>query len=174
MAAHRTPRSIKAATTMLERFAAIEHDIAVEQARRNQVIADANAAADAATADLVKEREKIRDALAPWWPTVSAELTGGKRKSIELGGCVLGTVAGRDSLAVDGNEAVIANTLSKRKWAQELIRLSISLDKAAILKSIGGAYKAQLAALGLSRKEGGETFFVRRAEQQGTQPEVRP
>ncbi|MDE8654786.1 host-nuclease inhibitor Gam family protein [Novosphingobium album (ex Liu et al. 2023)] len=164
----RTPRSVKAATELLERYAAIEGDIALIENVRNAAIAEANKSADAGAEPLIAERDLIREKLAPWWKDAAASLTAGNRKSIELGGCMIGTRAGRDSLAINGDEDAIAEKLSKRDWAKPLVRVVTRLDKKAIMKSIDGVYRKQLAALGLSRKAGGEQFFVERAEQGGT------
>jgi phage host-nuclease inhibitor protein Gam len=164
----RTPRTVEAATALLEQFSQLEAEIAAIEANRAACIADVNTRCDTAGNELLARREALLQALEPWWAKKAAELTQGKRKSIELGGCIIGTKAGRASLAIDGDGDEIAQKLAKRKWADGLVRTKVSLDKAAILKVINGAYKRQLSALGLSRKEGEETFFVERAEQAGT------
>lgn len=164
----RQPRTVAAATELLEQYARIEADIAAIEANRAACIADVNTRCDTAANELLARKEALLKALEPWWSRKAAALTQGKRKSIELGGCIIGSKAGRASLAIDGNADEIAETLSKRKWAVGLIRTKVSLDKAAILKVIDGAYKRQLKALGLSRKPGEEVFFVERAEQDGT------
>ncbi|BBC72909.1 conserved hypothetical protein [Altererythrobacter sp. B11] len=168
MAAVRAPRSVGAATKLCERFAVLEAAIADIEAERNKAIADANAVADSQAQGLIEEREQIREKMAPWWAANAAGLTEGKRKSIELGGCNLGTRSGRASLAVAGDEAAIAQKLAKRAWAAGLTRIKHSLDRAAILKVIAGEHRRQLAGLGLSRKDGEELFFLERAEQAGT------
>ena len=171
---HRTPRSMEAARKMLERYAALEDQIAWTEGLRNSAIAAANAASDREAEPLIAERDEIRTKLEPWWSENATEVTGGKRKSAELGGCLIGTVAGRDSLDVAGDEAQVVTALGKRDWAKPLLRVKTSLDRSAILKSIDGVYKKQLAALGLKRKCGEVTFFIKRAEQGGTQAEIKP
>lgn len=164
----RAPRTVAAATALLEQFAEVEGDIGAIEANRSKCIADVNNRCDTAANPLLQKRAELLAVLEPWWEKNAADLTKGKRKSIELGGCMIGTVAGRDSLAVAGNERAIAKSMLRRPWAKALVRNVPSLDKVAILKAIDGAYKRHLAKLGLTRKEGDETFYVVRAEQEGT------
>lgn len=165
MAGHRTPRSTNAAMAMLERYAELEDAIAGGENIRNARIAEANKVIDESLAPMIQEREEIRAKLEPWWATAAADLTKGKRKSAELGGCIVGTVAGRESLDVDGDEDEIVQALQKRSWAAPLLRVTTKLDRKAILASIDGVYKKQLATLGLARRKGSETFYIKRAEQ---------
>jgi phage host-nuclease inhibitor protein Gam len=167
MTSHRKPRTIAAATTLLERFADLQGDIELIEAERNEAIAEANAEADKVAAPLLAERDRIYELLAGWWPGVAEQLTDGKRKSIELGGCLIGSRQGRDSLAIAGEESVIVTALQREDWAEQLLKVKVTLDKVAILKSIDGVYAKPLAKLGLSRKQGEETVFVERAEQKG-------
>lgn len=167
MTSHRKPRSLKEATRLAERFAELQADIDLVEAERGEEIAAANAEADRVSAPLLTERDRLYELLAQWWPGVAAELTEGKRKSIELGGCMIGSRKGRDSLAIAGEEAVVVEALQREDWAEPLLKVKVSLDKVAVLKSIDGVYAEPLAALGLSRKAGEETVFVERAEQRG-------
>ncbi|MFA7505281.1 MAG: host-nuclease inhibitor Gam family protein [Burkholderiaceae bacterium] len=168
MSAHRIPRTTEQATAMLERFAVLADEIGAVEADRNAAIADANAIADKALEPLLAEQGVLLTKLEPWWAKASAELTKGKRKSIELGGCMIGSRLGRDTLGTaDELEPVIA-WLQKREWAAPLLRVTTTIDRAAVLKSIDGCYKRQLANMGFSRIAGAETFYVVRAEQQGT------
>lgn len=162
------PRSTDQARELAERFARIDLQIQLIEATRNEAIGAANARADAEGAPLMAERDVIVAKLRPWWTKNGVKLTEGERKSIELGGCEIGSRAGRDSLAIDGDEKAIVKTLEKHDWARPLLKVKTTLDKVAILKSIDGVYKTQLKRLGLSRKEGEETFFVKRTEQGGT------
>jgi phage host-nuclease inhibitor protein Gam len=168
MAAPRTPRTVKAATALLERFAELDGQIAGLEADRTAAIAATNASVDALAEPLLAERDQIRDKLAPWWKEAAAELTQGKRKSIELGGCLIGSRSGRDSLAVDGDEKAIVAALQKQDWAGPLLAVVTKLDRKAVLASLEGVYAKPLAKLGLSRKAGEESFYVERTAQAGT------
>lgn len=164
----RQPRTIAAATELCERYAELDGQIAAIEEQRQADIAAVNADADRAANDLIAQRDAIAEKLEPWWPGAAAELTQNKRKSIELGGCVIGTVDGRATLAIAGKEDEIAARLAKLRWAKNLVRIKPALEKAVILKATEGKRAVELAELGLSRKPGVTTFFVKRAEQSGT------
>lgn len=168
MSGIRAPKSVKQATVLLERFAQLEGRIAAAEVARNSELSAVNARADAVTEPLLAERDAIRAKLEPWWASAAQELTAGKRKSIELGGCMIGSRAGRESLAIAGKEDDVVKALEKRSWAKPLLRVTTKLDRKAVLMSLTGMYRKQLAALGLSRDTGAEAFFVERVEQQGT------
>ena len=160
--------SIKAATAAAERFAVLESQIDGIEAERNTTIADANAVADKAAEPLLTERDAIREKLAAWWPTAADALTLGKRKSIELGGCTIGTRAQRVSLAVAGDAKAIALKLAKRPWAKPLVRVKYEIDRPAVLKAIDGPHKRKLVKLGFGKDEPADAFVLERAEQSGT------
>ncbi len=164
----RTPKTEQAATLLLQRFAQLLASIDLHENARNDAIAAANAEADTSLAPLIKECDEIRSKLEPWWKQAAAALTGGKRKSVQLGGCMIGTRTGRASLAIDGDEEAIVAKLEKRTWAAGLLRITTKLDKTAILKAVPGEHGKKLKALGLTKSDGAETFYVERAEQDGT------
>lgn len=164
----RVPRSNSAAIVMLERFAAIEDQVAGIEAKRNRVIAGANKAADVLLEPLVAEREQIRAKLQPWWAKAGAALTKGARKTVELGGCIVGTKAGRSSLHVDRNEDDVISDLKLISWGKRLLRQRWSLDRGAVTKALDGKRAEDLGKLGLSIDEGEEQFVLKRAEQAGT------
>lgn len=168
MNAVRTPKTTKAAAALLKRYAELDQLIANIEAIRNELIASANSTADAAADPLILERAVILEKIEPWWTAAAAELTQGKRKSIELGGCMIGSRAGRESLGIAGKEDDVVKALSTRAWAKPLLKVKTTLDRRAVLMSLTGVYKKQLASLGLSRVEAGETFYVERLEQGGT------
>lgn len=167
MTSHRTPRTLPAAQAMLERYAELADWIVKISARRDAAIADANAAADGQSRDLIAEREQILAKLEPWWKAAGPALTKGKRKSIELGGCKIGAVKARDTLAVDGDEEQVIAELGKLRWAEPFLRLKISIDRTATLKAVDGPRGEALAGLGITCQPGEDVFFVKRAEQEG-------
>lgn len=168
MAAVRKPRSVKEATALLERFAELDGQMAEIEAQRRTELAEVNAEADGLIAPFLPERDAIVAKLQAWWRDSGHELTQGKRKSIALGGCEIGSRMSPATLGVAGDELATAKTLFKQKWSRELVRVTIGLDRAAILKSIDGAHAKDLAALGLSSVPGTETVFVKRVAQAGT------
>ena len=163
----RRPRSVAAATRLAEELALLEGQLAEIEANRAACIADVNARCDTAACDLIERRGRIAEVLEPWWAEAADELTEGKRKSIELGGCMIGTRAGKSSLAVpDDAKAAIGELLGTR-WGTALVRVTRSLDKRAILKALDGRNGEKLAALGFATEPGAETFFVERVSQEG-------
>jgi phage host-nuclease inhibitor protein Gam len=164
----RTPRSTTAATELLERYAVLDGQIAAIEANRRESIAAVNARADTAANDLMAQRDAIASKVQPWWQANAAELTEGKRKSIELGGCIIGSRSGRASLTLAGAEQDVVDVLSGLRWAKPLLRVKVSLDRAATMRSLDGKHAVTLAELGIARKEGDETFFIERVQQGGT------
>ena len=95
---HNQPRTTEAATAMLERHAAIEDQVATINATRDAAIAAANKTADADLLPLLSEITLIQEKLAPWWTKAKDKILSGKRKSIELGGCEIGSRKAKDKL----------------------------------------------------------------------------
>ena len=96
------------------------------------------------------ERKDLAKQLKPWFEGNFDELTGGKRKSIDLGGCTIGyrtsppkvTFAyGKDQDAVDA--------LAGTGWDDELLRVKVTLDKPVTLKQLQGDLDDELVPLEL-------------------------
>lgn len=168
MAAVRTPKTVGAATKLLERFAVIEGEIAAIDEQRKAELADVNAEADRLIAPFLPERDALFAKLQTWWVEAGLGLTLGKRKSIALGGCEIGSRSSPATLGIAGDEKVATAGLAKMRWARELVRVTTSVDRAAVLKSIDGAHAEQLRELGFSKIAGTDTVFVRRVRQDGT------
>ncbi|HMO74559.1 MAG TPA: host-nuclease inhibitor Gam family protein [Sphingopyxis sp.] len=168
MAAARAPRSLKSATVLLERFADVDGRITVIEAARRAELVEVNARFDAQAAALVAERDDLSAKLKAWWLCKGHELTLGKRKSLAIGGCEIGSRLSPATLQVAGDADKIALALQKKSWAGELVRTTVSIERAAVLKSIDGAHAKELAKLGFSRIDGVEMAFVKRVAQAGT------
>lgn len=172
MAAIRQPRSVEAATALAERFVELEGQIETIEAGRQDSIAQVNARADTAANALIAERDKIRDKLQPWWSKAGADLLAtfskGRRKTIELGGAIIGTRAGASSLAIAGPAKDVVKQLAKSAWGRKLTRISIALDRSAIMRELKGKRADELKVMGLSIDDGEEQFVLKRAEQTGT------
>ncbi|RSV15184.1 hypothetical protein CA235_09620 [Sphingomonas sp. ABOLF] len=162
------PRTIPKATELLDRFATLSSQLETVEAHRNAELAKINAAADALAAPIVKELDEIRGAIAPWWATAEAELTKGKRKSAELGGCMLGTRTSRTTLAIAGNPEAVLAKLQAARWAKPYVRTTHAIDKTAALKALDGPHRSKLTELGFSKQEGTPVFFLERVAQAGT------
>ncbi|MDX3908888.1 MAG: host-nuclease inhibitor Gam family protein [Sphingobium sp.] len=179
--AQRAPQTLQAATVLLNRFAELDAAFAVIEEERTAGLATINATADAAVVPIVAELKDIQKQLEPWWAASVDALTGGKRKSIELGGCLIGNRTNPPKVMFEhgkDKEAVIA--LLKAKLP-ELLRITTTLDKPAILKKLDAEAEALAATpgdaetkpvrvlhdLGFGAKQT-EDFFVERVAQGGT------
>lgn len=163
----RTPRTLEQAIALAERYAALQAQLAVAEETRAKAIADSNAVADAIVSPIVEELAALAAPLETWWARAAAKLTGGKRKSIELGGCMIGTRSSKPKFGFTGTDAAALAALKPHRWARALIRVVASVDKPATVKALAGKHGQQLAALGFSA-EASETFFIERVAQEGT------
>ena len=164
-----TPKSLPAATRLLERFAELDGRLALVEERRSAEIGRANASADADAAPLIKELGDIAAALEGWWPSAAPAIAGGK-KSVELGGCVLGSRLSRPRLThgfESDDKAVEA--LRETRWFKQTTRVRYSLDRTAAgkLLTLGGKAGADLAGLGFAIEQA-DSFFIERAKQAAT------
>lgn len=165
----RVTAPVEQATPLLERYAQLGHQVALAEAARAQGLAAANAAADGIVGPLLDEQAAIREQLEPWWAR-NADALRGKRKSIELGGCMIGTKAARARLEYgSGDDKAALAALQEHRWAKPYIRVSYSVDKVATAKALGeGRHAAGLAELGFHMVGGGEAFVLERVAQDGT------
>lgn len=160
-------KSLPAATRLLERFAALEGELALIEAVRCEALARANAEADKAAAPMLEERARLAEALADWWGRAGPALTGGTRKSIELGGCLIGTRADKPALALAGAAKDAIAALAATSWGKALVKVSTTLDRRAIAKALDGPRKAELEGLGFAIAHGSECFVLERVSQEG-------
>lgn len=160
------------AMDLIARFRALDARIAEAEAERARLIGEVNTDADAEVNPLIEDREAIRRLLEAWWPSVADELTQGKRKTVELGGVMIGTRTGRDTLGIEDDAKALAS-LAKADWGKPFLRVTTAIDKAAVLKALDGEYGAELKRRGFSRKAGEEAFVLEPVKQAGTQADVR-
>lgn len=164
------PKSLAAATRMLERYADLDARIAALEEDRTKAIAAANQRADVAAAPMIKERDVICAAIESWWPHAAPLIAGGN-KSVQLGGCVIGTRKSKDKLAHSfETDDVAALALFKTRFRKHATRLKVALDRMATLKllQVGGKTGAAIAELGFTVEQGSDQFFVERAQQAAT------
>lgn len=163
------PKTKVAATVLLERFHRRAGELAAIEAARSSQIAATNAVADKLAAPVLTELQQLRDRLEPWWAANAADLTGGKRKSIELGGCDIGTKRTKATLEhgfADDDAAIAA--LEAERWAKSYLTVKVTLDRTATLKAVeSGKHQDRLVALGFKVKPGADAFFVKRVAQGG-------
>lgn len=157
------------AQAMAERYAELDGVLATSQAMRRSAVAVAHAAADAIDRPIVEEMDALRDQLDTWYRRNADLLTGGKRRSAELGGCMLGLRAGRAKLAfAGGDDKAAVAALQQHRWAKPLVRVTYAIDRSAALKALNGKQADQLAALGFTAEAEGDTFTLARVDQPAT------
>jgi phage host-nuclease inhibitor protein Gam len=156
------PQTIEEATDQLGRYSALITEAESLRADADAAIARIEAARDAALAPIEEEVKTLFLRLRTWWAVAGDMLTEGKRRSVDLAGCVLGIRLTPPSLKMPGKAPEAAVTLVNSGWA-ELCRHKVEPDKPAILKMLGhDAAGPQLAALGFSAVQK-EEFFIDRA-----------
>lgn len=89
-AALRAPSTTEEATELLAELATTIAAIGEHDAQRATAKQQIDAAADALIVPLAAVRDDLFKRLQPWYEGSVDALTGGKRKSIELGGCTIG------------------------------------------------------------------------------------
>ena len=96
----------------------------------------------------------------------------GTRKSIELGGCEIGSRKAKDKLGYTGKHDKPVKALTGLRWAKSMLRVTVSIDANATMKALGGLHGDKLKELGFKKVPGEDEFFVKRAEQKGTVDKV--
>lgn len=162
------PRTVDQATLLLERFAALSAELASVEANRNQAIAATNAVADTLATPIIAARDAIAAKLEPWWVKAAGGLTDGKRKSIELGGCMIGTRAVRATLTLAGDETAAIEALKAVRWGKPFLRTKVTIDRVAVLKALDGKDGGKLVELGFASDNPVPRFFVEPVAQGGT------
>lgn len=167
-AAQRAPQTVEQATALLARFADASAQIDALEAQRAASLAQINGAADACIVPLAAELKDIAKQLKPWWAASIEELTAGRRKSIELGGCTIGyRISPPKVVHEHGKDGDAALKLLGTDYAERGVRISYALDKPGILKVLdeqaaleGDAVpEMSLASLGFASKQA-EEFFI--------------
>lgn len=184
-AAQRAPQDIEQATALCTRFVERSAAAALIIQARDETIAKANQTADTELVPITAELKDIEKQLKPFFAAKFDELTGGKRKSIELGGCYMGYRLDKPSVAfAHGKDDDMVVTLRAAELT-DYVRTKLSPEKPAIMKELEAerdaialrdAAPADAAAndappsisplhdLGFSIKQG-ESFFLERVGQ---------
>jgi len=176
------PATIEQATLLVAEY--LELGAQVDQTKPD---ADSSIRAIEAQRDLVvapaEERMKtIFMQLRTWWTVARDDLTGGKRKSFELAGAILGDRIGNPTLklpkAFKVEDAVAFLKSIAATWpnAKEFIRTKEEVDKPPLLKALGNVTDPA-PMIERIREEGfrveqKEEFFIDRAAPAETDPVV--
>lgn len=134
--------STQEAIDLLARFAELDRELEALAQAADAAIAEVRATRDAAVEPWKAEMKLIFNRLKPWWAVSHADLTDGRR-SIELGGCLIGHRTTTPSLKLDGlTEAEAIEHLDALGFDAWAVRTKRELDKPALisaLKKLGAA-----------------------------------
>lgn len=163
------PKTTEAAIVLLERFGRNAGVLATIEANRRTALTSTNAVADDLAAPLLADQAELLAKLEPWWAKNADTLTKGARKSIELGGCMIGTQSGRASLGhtLLSDTVAVAALQAAGRWAKPYVRVTYAIDRVATMKALEGSHAAKLGALGFKKNPGATTFYVERVAQDG-------
>ena len=139
-AAQRAPQTREQAIAVLEGYARDSAEIALIEAARAEAIAAIEAKADAELVPLVARLKDAAKQLKSWWEANFEDLTGGKRKSLELAGCTIGYRFPPPSVKfAHGKDADAVVALQGNGYGQRLVRVTYAPDKPAILRLLESA-----------------------------------
>jgi phage host-nuclease inhibitor protein Gam len=128
-------QTINEATTLLARFAVLDTELAARRARVDAAIAQLRAEAAVLDAPAEAEIKQIFLQLKPWWAVAGEEITGGKRKSAELAGCLIGHRIGNPTLVFPKPEELAVEAIEGLN-IDGLVRVKKELDKQALIKAL--------------------------------------
>ena len=164
------PQTAEEAIGLLGRYAAIDATIEAARADAEAEIAAIRARVDAACAPLEVDLKAAFNRLKPWWAVEGDALTEGKRKSLELGGCVIGHRMTPPKVvfvpAGKTLDEVIGDWWADDNWTF-LRSKDPELDKPTIMECLRGSDKyapeevEDLTKLGFSVRQK-EEFFIDR------------
>lgn len=176
--------SMEEAVKLLGRFAVLDAEVEARKARVDAAIASLRSQAAELDAPAEAEMKAIFLALKPWWAVSADEVTGGKRKSAELAGCLIGHRMTNPKLVYPTPEAVAIEKLHALGY-QDLLRVKTELDKQAIIRAlladanagdaehqyevVTGQAQLLLAGFDVSQKE---EFFIDRLPPKASAVEV--
>jgi phage host-nuclease inhibitor protein Gam len=154
------PNDNDAAIALLGEFAAVQAAIEHVEADRRAGRAAIDEAADRALEPLEARLKALFAQLKPWWAIAGGALLPRGRKSMELGGCLIGHRLTTPKLGLGTMSVEVAvAALQQHGWGADCTRVKVELDKPAILKVLDGPAGPQLAALGFKAVQR-EEFFI--------------
>jgi hypothetical protein len=166
----RAPKNVEQATALLDQVARLDAEAVHINAIRDKAIADSNAVADTLLAPVVERRAAIAKLLEAWWSAEGKALLKGKRKTVELGGCKIGTKAAPLALTFGNSDDfdVALERLREARWAKPYVRVSYAVDKTATKEALTSKHGQQLRELGFGTRGGSDVFVLEAVKQAGT------
>lgn len=148
-------QTVEEAIAQLARYAQLDASISARKARTDAAIASLRAQCDALNAPEEAEQKALFLSLKPWWAVAGETVTGGDRKTWELGGCLIGHRTSNPALVFPKPEATAVRLLMEQGW-KGLLRIKVELDKVAIMSAI------RWVAAGQANDEDVDTVYARR------------
>jgi hypothetical protein len=139
-------------------YAELDAKVAKLEARRKAAHARIDAVMDAMVAPLLASLKPLHEDLGNWWNGAGEEIRKGK-KSIELGGCTIGSRLGNLTLYGPTDQAEAIKSLARTTWGPALLTTTVSLNKPVIKAALPGPNGKQLVKLGFSIGRS-ESFFI--------------
>lgn len=165
-----TPQTTTEAAAMAATY--LDHLSDMEQLKldADKAIDEIRAARDEAMKPIEQRAKELFANLRAWFTVEKAELTEGKRKSIELAGAEIGERMTPPRLVHPALKAedVIERLLDA--GYDEMVRTKHSLDKPALIKMLRGDHAVFFQALGIDVAQR-EEFFIDRVEPEASDPE---
>lgn len=164
---HKRPRTTEKASQLCERFALLDSQINALEQRRNAAISKVNALIDKKSLPMIAERNQIAEMIKPWWMKAREKLLSGSAKSLELGGCIIGTRKDRDTVDCSRVAGKPVDALANLRWAKPYINkvTNYSLNAKKLIDGIDGKHGEKLNELGFAKKKGEEQFFIKPSDQ---------
>ncbi len=172
------PQTIEEATEMLGKYMQLLGYAEQAKADADVSIQAVQTARDGLIAPVEQQIKEYFKQLRAWWAVAKDQMTDGKRKSVELSGCLIGERTGMPSLKlppgmkVDEFVKAIEDAFDQ---TEDLLRTKVSLDKQAIIKTMRGdadnPVNQKLRGMGASVKQSDE-FFIDRAGKKDADPEL--
>ncbi len=131
------PQTIEEATALAARYIELLDIIDMHQVDAQKSIDMIVAVRDQVVKAIEDEAKAIFRQLRPWWASNKADLTGGKRKSIELAGALIGERTGTPALGLPKGTTLgrfVEWLVSRDLFA--LIRTKHSVDKQACIQAL--------------------------------------
>jgi phage host-nuclease inhibitor protein Gam len=131
------PQTLDEAISLLDRTSALMAGLSSLEADREASLAAIAAAHDAVAGPVEQELKSLFIRLKPWWEVARDQLTDGKRKSVELGGCVIGTRTANPSLKLPkGKSADEVIEMLMNFGLAQFCNVKTTLNKAAIIMAL--------------------------------------
>ncbi|WP_336958702.1 host-nuclease inhibitor Gam family protein [Sphingobium aquiterrae] len=167
------PQTIEEATALIAKYRDFADVIDMVRSDAATAIAKIETARDETITPLDVDLKAWFRQLRAWWGVAAPELTEGKRKSIELCGCIIGERKTTPALKHDGITAEQLIEDLGDIGADGLLSIKLKLDKQACIRAIGAGDELGQLLLWLgARREQKEEFFIDTAPKKDASPEV--